>query len=175
MKGTIPGGALREIENCYIEIPSYGRLTLKSLPDISDSKSATYNDEVVIGRSSPIKTYAHSDNRTISMTLHLFVTEEEDWYTNIKILRAVESAVYPRDEKGISFIPPPICKIKCGALLSDNDLCVILKSYSVKFPTDVVWHDDLYTPMKFDIDTQWDVVYNSADLPGQERIMNLGG
>jgi hypothetical protein len=49
-----------------------------------------------------------------------------------------------------------------------------LKSYSVKFPTDVVWDQDFYVPYKFDVDTSWDVVYRSSELPGQERIAQLG-
>lgn len=186
-KATLPGGSLIEIRDCYIVIPRFGPIYFDNLPDITDSKTATYNDEVVIGRSSPLKTYSQSDNRNISMQIHLFITKPSDVTYNLSVLRAVESAVYPRTGGGgAPFYPPPICRMKCGKLLADNELCVILKSYSVKFPTEVAWAtlirysennivpEPTFTPFKFDIDTTWDVVYKSADLPGQERILQIG-
>ena len=89
----------------------------------------------------------------------------------------LESAVYPRDAESGSlapFIPPPVCRIKCGSLLGDRELCVILRSYSVKFPTDVPWDRDTYLPYKFDVDLSWEVVYKSSELPGQGRIIREG-
>ena len=195
-KGTISGGSLRPINDCYIIIP-IGReeykIILDNLPEISDTKSANYSDEVVIGRASPLKTYSQSDNRSISMQLHFIISKPSDVVTNLRNLRAIQSATYPREGEGEGqdrspFVPPPVCRIKCGKLLSDRgELCVILKSYSVKFPTEVSWHSEemdedglnyvdegYFTPMKFDVETTWDVVYSSSDLPGQERIFNLG-
>ena len=182
-KATINTGALVPIEDCYIIIPRersrdpFGehKIVLNNLPDISDSKSASYADETIIGRSSPIKTYSQSDNRSISMTIHFLITKPEDIELNLQNLRAIQSAVYPRESNSFPFIPPPVCRIKCGKLLSSSgDLCVVLKNYSVKFPTEVAWMEGSFTPMKFSVDTQWDVVYASSDLPGQERIFNLG-
>jgi hypothetical protein len=198
-KATITGGSLRPINDCYIVIP-IGRgektIVLDNLPDISDTKSANYSDEVVIGRASPLKTYSQSDNRSISMQLHFIISERTDVAANLENLRAIQSATYPREgESGSPFFPPPVCRIKCGKLLSNSgELCVILKSYSVKFPTEVAWFseesnftsqqtgeettngglENYFTPMKFDVDTTWDVVYSSADLPGQQRIFTLG-
>lgn len=199
-------GALIPISDCYIIIPYTQRPTIEdqngqnspipssptlelqdnnikiildNLPEISDTKSASYSDETVIGRSSPIKTFSQSDNRSITMALHFIVSKPTDIQENIIKLRAIQSAVYPREGEGSGgnrspFIPPPVCRIKCGRLLSDRELCVILKSYSVKFPTEIAWAEGSFTPMKFDVDTQWDVVYASSDLPGQERIFTLG-
>lgn len=176
---TIAGGPLAPINNCYIIIPIGSKnfpLILDNLPEITDQKSASYNDEIVIGRSSPLKTYSQSDNRTISMQIHMVVSKPSDVEYNLTALRAIQSAVYPRESaNGAPFVPPAICRIKCGNLLAQNEeLCVILKSYSVKFPTEVAWDENNFTPFKFDIDTNWDVVYKSADLPGQERIFSLG-
>lgn len=187
---TITGGSLVPIENCYVIIPcdncpvgvlrfvSNGefKLILHSLPEITDTKSASYNDEVVIGRSSPLKTYSQSDNRSITMVLHMIVSKPDDISYNLFALRAIQSAVYSREGiNGAPFTPPPVCRIKCGQLLSlSGDLCVILKNYSVKFPTEVAWDEDTFVPFKFDIETSWDVVYKSSDLPGQERIFLLG-
>ena len=59
--------------------------------------------------------------------------------------------------------------------MCSSDL-VILKSYSIKFPREVVWVDvygGLF-PVQFDVDTTWEVVYASSDLPGQERIFSQG-
>jgi len=179
-KATTPSGDLIDLKECYIIIPvgtGFQKFTLSSLPEISDSKSAAYTDEPIIGRSFPLKTYSHSENRVISMQIHLFVRQKADVYFNLQILRALQSCTYPRNDKtgiGAPYIPPPICQIKCGRLLGDISLCVVLKSYSVKYPTDVPWDEDTYTPWKFDIDTNWEVVYKSSDLPGQDRILQLG-
>lgn len=176
---TIIGGSLVPIKDCYVVIPrESGEFTLnfKVLPDISDQKTATYNDETVIGRSSPIKTYAQSDSRSISMQIHMVVSSPDDVDYNLSAMRAIQSAVYPRKgHNGAPFVPPPICRIKCGRLLAEGEeLCVILKSYGVKFPTEIAWDESTYLPYKFDIDTTWDVVYKSAELPGQERIFTSG-
>lgn len=174
-KATLPGGPLIEIPDCYVTVPGFNKIIFNNLPEISDSKSADYNDETVIGRASPLKTYAQSANRAISMQIHLVVSKPEDVTRNLQILRAIQSAVYPREgASGAPFIPPPICRIKCGKLLADEEVCVVLKQYSVKFPTEVAWAESTFTPFKFDIDTQWEVVYKSSDLPNQTRIINLG-
>lgn len=197
--GTITGGPLTPIEKCYIIIPFKGentttpsrgqflnrnpfiqngefKIVLNNLPEITDTKSASYADEVVIGRSTPLKTYSQSDNRNISMQIHMIVSKPSDIGYNLNALRAIQSAVYPREGKEIGpFIPPPVCRIKCGSLLGNNELCVILKNYTVKFPTEVAWEENTFVPFKFDIDTSWDVVYKSSALPGQEKIFSLGG
>jgi hypothetical protein len=175
-KATINNGDLINLADCYIEIPGYSdQIKFNVLPDISDSKSAAYNDEPIIGRSFPLKTYSHSENRAISMQIHLIVTKKADIYSNLRTLRAIQSATYPKDrDSSAPYLPPPVCKLKCGKLLADDALCVILKSYSVKFPPDVIWDEDTYTPYKFDIDTSWEVVYRNSDLPGQERILGSG-
>jgi len=177
---TIPGGRLKPLKECYIMIPDgdgdFQKIELTNLPEITDSKSATYNDETIIGRSSPMKTYSQSDNRNISMQLHFVVSAPDEIQKNLGYLRAIQSAVYPRDRSTSGpFLPPPVCRIKCGSLLSmGGELCVILKNYSVKFPTEVAWDEDSYAPFKFDVETSWDVVYKSSSLPGQERIYQLG-
>lgn len=183
---TIVGGALVPIKDCYIKIPcedcgdsaSGGEfdLTFKVLPEISDQKTVSYNDENVIGRASPLKTYSQSDNRTLSIQIHMVVSEESDVDYNLMAMRAIQSAAYPRKgHNGAPFVPPPICRIRCGKLLSEGqELCVVLKNYAVKFPTEIAWDEQTLLPYKFDIDTSWDVVYKSADLPGQERIFTSG-
>lgn len=177
---TIIGGALVPIKDCYIAIPIGGSreftLTFKVLPEISEQKTVSYNDEQVIGRASPLKTYAQSDNRTLSVQIHMVVSEASDIEYNLTALRAIQSAAYPREgQNGAPFVPPPVCRIKCGRLLSEgSELCVILKSYSVKFPTEIAWDEDTFVPYKFDIDTSWDVVYKSSELPGQDRIFISG-
>jgi hypothetical protein len=181
---TIIGGALVPIEDCYIIIPcsdcgmesSEFVLRFKVLPEISDSKTVSYNDEQVIGRASPLKTYAQSDNRTLSVQIHMVVSEASDVDYNLMAMRAIQSAAYPRKgANGAPFVPPPICRMKCGLLLSGGqELCVVLKSYSVKFPTEIAWDEQTLLPYKFDIDTSWDVVYKSSELPGQERIFTSG-
>lgn len=172
-KGTDKFGQLLEVQDCYIEIPGAGNIYLNNLPDISDSKGASYNDETVIGRSYPIKTFSSGDNRSISMQLHFFVVNDRDAQLNLCYLKALKSAVYPREGGGVApYLPPPVCKIKCKELLGSDPLCVVLKSYSVSFPTDVAWDENTYIPYKFDVDTSWEVVYKSSNLPGQNKIMD---
>lgn len=177
-KATNPLGSLVEIENCYINIPGAGKITMRILPEISDSKSASYNDEPLIGRSFPLKTFSHGENRVISMQLHYVVTSRADILNNLKELRWLESAVYTRDsQSGLPFVPPPVCTVKCGEILAKEDLCVVLKSYDVKFPTNVSWDKDAFNtlcPYQFDVNTQWEVVYMSSQLPGQNRIAQSG-
>lgn len=180
------GGQLIPLKLCYIDIPgatciSSHSIQLNALPDISDSKSASYSDEAVMGRSNPLKTYAHSENRAISFTIHLYVVQPSDINLNLCYLHALESAVYPRTQSsGSPFVPPPICTIQCGSLLASDasgnpaSICAVLKSYSVRFPTDVAWDEHTYMPYKLDIDTSWEVVYSAVDLPGAERIMKFG-
>lgn len=180
MKASIKGGSIHKIADCYIQI-GQEKIVMQSLPDISDSKSVTYNDETAMGRSSPIKTFSHSDARQIGMAMHFFVTTGDTGSSGsdtpdrlIRIIRTIQSAAYTREEGGDAFVPPHICRLKCGKLLADKELCVILKSYSIKYPTDVVWDRASLVPIKVDIDTTWEVVYKSSDLPGADKIQQFG-
>lgn len=194
MRSTGSRGELKKIPDCYIYIPGLWRARIREnvmdenwfesriyariLPDISDSKSAQYSDEAIIGRSSPFKTYSHSENRTISWTSYFMVTEDIDIKRNLVDLRAIQSVTYPRDDFQ-PYAPPPVCAIKCGSMFAvDSDgngseLCVVLRSYAVKFPTDVSWDETTYLPYKFSVDMSWDVVYQSDNLPGYEKILGI--
>lgn len=176
MKATV-NQDLINLYKCRIYIPGYGAIIPYVLPDISDQKGAVYNDEPIQARATPLKTYAYSENRSISLTLHFIAKSKNDIYRNLYDSRALQSALYPRDEfagANAPFVPPAVCKIRCGRILADYDLCVVLKNYSVKYPTDVPWDEETYLPWKFDVDTSWDVVYKSSDLPGANRILNFG-
>ena len=171
---TTTGGQLNTLnDNCWISIPTFGKIQLNILPEITDTKKATYADTTVIGRSSPIKTYSHSDNRVITMKLHFIVIQQSDIQRNISYLRAIQSAVYPR--VGTPYLPPPVCQIQCGdGLIDDDSLCVILESYNVSFPTNVVWDKDALVPYYFEVSTTWHVVYAAGELPNQDRILHIG-
>lgn len=171
-------GKLNKVPDCYIDIPQAKKIEMKSLPDISDSKQATYNGENIIGRSFPLYTYSHSGDRSLSIQLHFFIVEEKDARENLECLRAIQSATYPRPgQGGAPYMPPTVCTIKCGEILAKEPLCAVLQSYSVKFPTEVAWFegdDGKYCPYRFDVDTTWMVVYTSSDLPYQNRIWQSG-
>jgi hypothetical protein len=167
-------------KSCYILIQNaglQGSIYQKILPDISDSKSASYADESAIGRSMPFKTYQYSENRTISWTAHFLVEQKSDIEKFFGHIRAIESAVYPDKSDKAPYIPPPLCELRCGGLLSGSGapLLAVLKSYSIKFDTSVPWDRDTLLPYKFDIDMQFDVVYNQSDLPNSSLIWGLGG
>ena len=174
MKAT-NDGTLKPVSKCTISIPYAGTITLNNLPDISDSKSAVYNNEAIIGRSTPLYTYSHSGDRNIGLGMHFFVVTKDDVQQNMKYLRWIQSALYPRGSDGNSpFVPPVICQLKCGDLLATDVVCCFLQSYSVKFPPDVAWDEETYCPYKFDVETSWTVVYDSSDLPNQKRIVDSG-
>lgn len=169
-------GVLKPITQCSIEVPGAGKLNPYVLPEISESKSATYADEPVIGRAFPIKTYGHSDNRTINMKWHVLMINDETKTTAVKHLNAFRSCVYPTSGGQGTYGPPPICRINCGQISKGggdgNEVCAVLKSYSVSYPTDVAWDEENFLPYRFDIDLVWDVVFATDKLPGQDKILN---
>ncbi len=173
-KATDPQGDLIFIRDCFIRIENR-TIRFKILPDISDQKSASYSDESIIGRSFPVKTYSHSENRSISMELHFIALKRADINANLRDLRLIQSACYPREGlNGSPYRPPPVCQLKCGRMLGNAGVCAILKNYSVKFPTDVPLDELTLLPYKFDVSTTWEVVYASSNLPGQEMIASTG-
>jgi hypothetical protein len=95
MKSTI-NGKLNQIPEFELNIPEAGVIKLRSLPELGDSKQASYNSENIIGRSFPLYTYSHSGDRSISLQLHFFIIEDGDARRNISDLRKIQSAVYPR-------------------------------------------------------------------------------
>ena len=181
-KATLPNGDLKLIPDCELIIPGVphilngtqiGQIVFNNLPEITDQKGAAYNDEPVIGRALPIKTFSQGENRSISVSFGLYVLKRGDEDTNLKILRAIQSAVYPREGSGaLPYYPPPVCKLKCGKILSKNHLCVIMKDYGLKVPTDVPWNQHTLIPIKMEISMSFDVVYPSKNLPGQEQIVS---
>lgn len=180
MKATLPSGVLVPIPDCFIDIPDLSiTIPMKILPDISDGKSATYSDESGIGRSMPFKSYTNSDNRSIGWTIHWVICKDGDQENIIEWMRALEACVYPQDGDGRAtpYAPPPICKLQCGELLSSKDagpICAVLKSYSIKYDPSVPWDEESLLPYKLDIDLQFDVIYNQAELPGAMKILESG-
>lgn len=173
---TIPGGRLVDLDQCFLSVPNFGQVTLNILPDISDSKSVSYNDEPAIGRSTPIKTYAFSDNRTLSIVFYFIVLEQEDVLKNLDKIAAIQSCAYPRRGQATPYRPPPVCKFKCGKLTWDgfgNEVCVVLKNYDIKYNKEYPWDVDTYLPYYVEMGTTWDVVYDSDRLPGSENILEL--
>lgn len=149
---------------------------MRTLPDISDQKTAIYNNEAIIGRSFPLYTYSHSGDRTISIQIHYINEQESDYDRALQELRWIQSAVYPRQGDGCPYKPPPVCQIKCGDLLASGNtpVCAVLQSYSVKFDPSVAWWEQNYCPYKFDVDTSWLTVYTSSALPFQDQIVQSG-
>jgi hypothetical protein len=185
MKATFSGGQLRDIDNCYIEILN-GKITSRIIPDISDSKQATYTSEAGMGRSMPFKNYTNSDDRIIGWTAHYVVAQESDIEKFLREIKLIQSAVYPRMQVAgnvAPFMPPPICTLSCGALLQRGEpagpnnkpvafVRAVMKSYSIKYDTSVPWDEKYLLPYKFDIDMSFEVVYDQSELPGQEKILS---
>lgn len=193
---TQVNGDLTPIDGCDLIIPGAprlngsqpGQIVFTSLPELSDQKSASYNPENVIGRALPIMTFAYGEGRNISVTANFYILKQGDSTTNLKILRAIQSAVYPRQGTGtMPYYPPPVCKIRCGRLLAKDYLCVLMKSYNVKFPTDVPWNINIpaggggilggggalndFVPYKMEVSMEFETTYASSQLPNQEQII----
>lgn len=170
-RATDQFGRLAILQRCYIDTPC-GRICLRILPEITDSKSANYIPENIPGRSSPVITYAFSDARQISTELHFMTTTSEDIQTNLKYLKILQSLVYPRDLSGAApFVPPPTVRFVCGELMDGtNGVCLILRSYSVRYPTEVSWDEETYLPYKFSVSCNWEVVYACKNLPVNKCI-----
>jgi len=191
------GGDLRPLGKDFtISVPSNGGgpvvIELKILPEVTDTKKASYADTSIIGRSNPIKTYSHSDNRIVTVRLHFLSIKWTDLEENRSNLWAIQSAVYPRE--GTPYKPPPVCKLRFGSLLggpvgggtptgTDGTVCAVLENYSVSYPTNVAWVPidtrNMY-PVYFQVNTSWHVVYTSTpgsqtnSLPNQDRILKQG-
>lgn len=188
-------GNLQEIQDCWVALPDPNGISglpsvsfsltnetnnlviinMKSLPEISDSKMAQYSDLPIQGRSANIKSYSYSSNRTISFTMHLFVTEPADIARNLSIIRLVSSLTHP--EYNGTYLPPRIARIKCGRLLSDDELGVpvVLKNYDLQYDNSVqwFWSDEArtYMPLHVSIPMQFDVVYSWQSLPGADDVI----
>ncbi len=160
-------GFLNEIPGCKITTPDE-IITLKALPEISESKSVIYADQPIQGRAAPVKTYAYSENRTISLTIHLYVSIRDDIKLNMRYIRAISALAHP--EYGGTYNPPQIAQIKCAHL---DDVPVVLKSYQLQYDNTVQWFNegDIYMPLHLSIQTEWDVVYSHVSLPGHADVI----
>ncbi len=189
MKATVESGELDLLKKnkeekdclCWIKIHEI-QIDMDILPDISDSKSANYANETGIGKASPYNIYSYSEVRSIGWTCHFVIQsiKNENSKSAEKIMsniRLLQSACYPQDDNGY---PPPICTLRCGDLLSNEEegICAILRSYTVKYDTSVPWntHTDegVFLPYKVDIDLTFDVAYNALNLPTDTRIFETG-
>lgn len=189
MKATRRDGRLVPLDECYLYStlaaagPLYSKgdpntLYFDNLPDISDKKSAKYNDETGIGRTAPFKVYANSENRMITCECHFFVQQESGPQSATAIkntLRWLEAHVYPQQPQNGTYNPPPIMQIKCFENLAADTLCVVLNNYNVKFDPSVPWDEKEGIPYKVDVSLDFEVVYQSSDLPYAEDIVETGG
>lgn len=167
-------GALQELVKCYIST-AWGQIRLKVLPEISDSKGANYAAEAIQGRANPLINFSHSEPNNINTELTFIVTECDDIQTNLTYLAWIKSLVFPGDPgSGAPYTPPPISKFVCGRLFGDRGLCVILKNYSIRYPTDVPWDLETYLPYKVQVSCQWEVVYSCKMLPSSQMVKTIG-
>jgi hypothetical protein len=179
MKATTDTGILRFIDDCYIQVGSLAPIGMYIMPEIQDSHGASYSVQNGIGRSLPAYTFGNGEARTIGWTIHLYADYPDRLLFNLQTLRIIESCTYPRIGTGnLPFVPPSICKLKCGAVLGTYEIAAVLKNYNVTFPVDVQWSTNIpgygSIPYKFDITCQFEVVYDASQLPGAERIITDG-
>lgn len=173
MKATARGGKLLNIDDIYIQVKST-KIIAYILPDVSDSKGASYADENAIGRSTPFKNYSFSENRVIQWNHHWIVDTRDRIDQILREIRILQSLVYPSSETK-PYAPPNLAKLKLGNILDDKkELCCILKTYSLKYPTDVPWYNDsgknVSIPYKVDMDLSFEVVYDNSAKSGGDKL-----
>jgi hypothetical protein len=172
---TMGGGELRLIDAIVLNVPGCGPIKFYAMPTVTDKKGAKYSDEALIGRATPLTTYAYSEIRSITVDIPFIVRKPSDIQTNLSQLRCIESVAYPRaGGEGTPFKPPPICTFKFGDFIATVPLCVILMSYQVKNDPQVPVDATTMVPYKFSVSTTWNVVYRSNNLPGNQRIIDTG-
>jgi len=119
-------------------------LPFQFMPDtIQDSKAAMYGDIIVLGRSTPIKTYSHSGAETLAFSLKFFANPEQSdkEMTPKRINERVQfckSLVYPV-YTGFIVKPPPICVVKVGDYINFYGVC---KAVSTSVTQDYPWDVD---------------------------------
>lgn len=182
------GGQLEIIPNTYFYVPNTmnnNPIWFQALPTVTDGKGAKYDPTPVIGRATPLLTYANSDLRTINVDFTFLVTKtngddlsETGVGTvnyNLASLRAIASSVYPRKGgQGVTYKPPVVCIFWYGSFLNKGRICVIVDKYSVKNDPSVPSDPATLCPYKFTVNVSMIKVYSSNDLPNQETIWNTG-
>lgn len=192
VKGDVGGSLLPIYGTCYLKIPlpsggSGGRrefrtIYFRSLPEVTDKKSASYNSQTIFGRSSPIRSYSDSGPRTIEISFDLYNVDDRIRRENFSYLRAIASAVHPQYGAEM-YGPPPICRLACGAILSGSDpeggsrgnkpppeLDCLLTDYSFSYGKESVFDDAMF-PFHISVDLTLEVIYSSQNLPGQEDVL----
>jgi hypothetical protein len=180
MKATLPGGRVNTLPDCSIDIPDYefGPVLFQSLPEIEDTKESNYEASDVIGRTQPFVTYRNSGFRKINMTMHYYVTDQNDISMIWSFIRALQSVVYPGPgDQSVPYTPPAICQLSCGNIFNDindrNYICAVCTNVGVRYPVDYVWDETTYLPYRVDITTSWYAVYSPDELPGSDMILDL--
>lgn len=173
-KGTFESADLNLVKGCMISVVGImdEPWQLKTMPEITDSKSANYNSQTVFGRSSPIRSYSDSGARTISVSFDLINTPIDEG-ANFEFLRAIAAAAHPQYDQGIA--PPPLIKFQCGPLISGKlgapqGVTCILSSYSFNFNKESTINDEM-VPFKIGVSLELEVVYSQQTLPGAKDVM----
>lgn len=174
-------GKLQKIKGCWLKIPGSlttgGKHYFRSLPEITDSKSANYNSQTIFGRASPIRSFSDSAPRTISISWDMYNVDQLARDATYEMIRAISSAVYPIYEP--PYNPPPICQFQCGSILAGKHQedrmamdCLIM-SYNFSYGKDSIM-DDYMMPFHISASLDLEVIYSSKDLPGQDAIIQEG-
>lgn len=125
----IPASYMRDMKDGYV-------LPFQFQPDdISDSKSASYSDYPIIGRSVPLKAYEGSPSREISLTLDFFTMPVEgfpfpDPYTIKRWVDRIRSWCYPDYSYG-GILPPHQVLVRMGLQIA---MISVITRVNVTYP-----------------------------------------
>lgn len=121
------GGGATISSDCWIIVYHSDDIQSEYLPmypdEVSDSQSAIWSSQQIIGRSSPIVAYTGTDARKISfnMTLHREMSTSYKYKDDIEdIIKLIRSALYPK-YMTVGLIPPKI-RVVLGELAVDGIL-----------------------------------------------------
>lgn len=164
MKATSGTGNLEIIKDIIFEIGGE-KADIYAVPEISESKSAKYNDIGIMGRSTPLKSYSYSDNKSIDVTFFCHSIDAITLEANKKLLRMVRSSVYPVYS---GYVPPKVGYLKIFDIL-END--IVGNSYSLTYGNQYAWKDE-QLPIYMEIRANFHAVWPHSDLPGFDDIIS---
>lgn len=132
----------------------YYTISIPNYPDeISDSGSANYSEENILGRSSPLISYTGTGFREVQFS---FDIHREEFNGIDKLLRIARSSVYPN--YGTSYMKPTITSVRLGDFYARG----VTRSYGFTWKKPIV-------NGKYQVCT---VSLSIADIPNKAYSMN---
>lgn len=153
---------------CVYESGNYSgnhyQIDLPNYPDeISDSGSANYSEESLLGRSSPLVSYTNTGFREVSFSFDVH-REELDSNGIDKLLKIIRASVYPT-YNGAAALRPTITTVRLG----DFYVKGITKSYSFTWKKPIIDNKYQVCTISMTISHVIDKAYSMSDIVGSSN------